>query len=167
MSIKFYDSIDLQQNQLLNAQLHQSATAPMSPVAGQIYYNTGDNHVYIYNGTEWTDVLDNPLTVAPDSTAFVSITGNQLSFHNLAITTVTVDTTYTDLASFIAAEYTVGNEFQEGDTIILTAATDQTQRSFIHNGGVAGDANDFTRLQTDINSTTVRGMFSGGDSTLR
>lgn len=161
MSKQFYTSIDLQQNELLNGVVHKSATAPLSPVEGQIYYNTSDDEIKVYNGTAW-EAVGSELTVHADSSAFVSIVDGELHFHNLAITEVNVDVTETSLADFIANNYTAGNEFQEGDMIVLTAATDQSQRSWIHNGGSAGDANDFTRLQTDLNSTEIKGFFSAG-----
>lgn len=159
----YYAGINLQQNELQNAVIQNLASAPSTPVEGQIYYNTTDDRLYVYTGAEWDAIGENLLTVAADSQAFVTITDNELHFKNLAITGVTVDTTYTSIAAFIAAEYTVGNEFQEGDMIVLTNATDQTQRSWIHNGGTAVDANDFTRLQTDLDMAAVRAEFVGGD----
>jgi len=36
-----------------NFQAHQLGTAPGSPVKGQLYYNTGDNTLYWYDGTTW------------------------------------------------------------------------------------------------------------------
>lgn len=49
-------NIDLQKNQLLNAIVHPSSTAPTSPVAGQIYYNTSSQKFFYYDGSAWTSV---------------------------------------------------------------------------------------------------------------
>ena len=58
MSVKFLHNIDLNKNQLQNAVIQPLATAPSSPNEGQIYWNTVDELLYIYDGEDWVPVGD-------------------------------------------------------------------------------------------------------------
>ncbi len=55
MSKLFLTNINLNGNQLLNGVIHKAGTAPTvpAPVSGQVYYNTGDGFIYVYDGTAW------------------------------------------------------------------------------------------------------------------
>jgi hypothetical protein len=59
MSKKFLTNIDLSQNQLENARIQNSTTAPSSPLAGQVWYdnNSGVNRLKVWNGTAWIALL--------------------------------------------------------------------------------------------------------------
>lgn len=111
---------------------------------------------------EQHDLKQNIMTVAPGSTSFLSIdpATSTISVSSLAITGVSVDTTHTTISSFCGSEYLSGNEFQEGDVVILTQATDYHQRNWIHNGNSNGDSSDFTILQADLDAADVRAFLS-------
>ena len=69
MPIPFLNSIDLTNNQVLNARLQNLATAPTAGIgAGQIYYNTGVSRPSWYNGSAWVDIY-------PSATAATANTG--------------------------------------------------------------------------------------------
>lgn len=56
MSQKWFNGINLQQNQLENAVIQNLASDPSSGKAGQIYYNTTDNGYRYHNGTAWVSI---------------------------------------------------------------------------------------------------------------
>lgn len=85
--MKVLANLDLVKNQLQNASIQPLATAPSSPVNGQVYFDTTDEKLKIYNeaATAWEivgdDVFNNTITVAAGAglTGDSSFTLNQSS----------------------------------------------------------------------------------------
>ncbi len=47
---------DLQKYELQNARIQNLASNPGAPAVGQLYYNTNDNEIRVYNGTSWVNI---------------------------------------------------------------------------------------------------------------
>jgi len=72
MSRKFLTPIDLNKNQLLNAVVQNLSSAPATPAAGQIYFNTTANVYEVYNGTAWVSFLPSNSSLATIAAANAS-----------------------------------------------------------------------------------------------
>lgn len=56
MARKLGNFWDFAQNEARNLRHHILASAPSSPVTGQVYYNSGDNNLYLWDGSGWVDL---------------------------------------------------------------------------------------------------------------
>lgn len=136
-NIKYYAGIDLQQNELQNAVIHNAASAPSPAVEGQIYQNTTDNKLYVNDGTNWID----------------------MSTHT--ISNVTVNDTKATLAAFILDGYDTAN-FAEGDVLVLSTATDPAERTWMNLGTDVGDETDFVALSMAYDEAEIKALFTAG-----
>jgi Repeat of unknown function (DUF5907) len=61
------NALDFAKYEARNIRGHQLGTAPSSPVTGQLYYNTGDNTLYWWDGTQWVSARGGAAST-PDAT---------------------------------------------------------------------------------------------------
>jgi hypothetical protein len=137
--------------------------SPQNVFKGQVSIEgaiSADNHAVTKQYLEANAVVG----IATDSANYaelVTVNGEkQLKLKPLTITDVSVDTTATSLSNWMASNYTNGDEKQEGDIIVLTNVSGRAQ-TFIHNGGTAGDANDWAEIEgADVTDAEIRGSLS-------
>ncbi len=152
MSRRFLTNIDLEGNQLLNGIIHNLNADPENGEAGQIYFNTVDQVLKIYNGDteEWQDVgseefigdavaaliqsgngisvdYDDPndtLTIANTGVLSVAGTNNE----------ITVSASAGDVTIGLPDNVVIGTGLTIGDPSSATAIFDPSQGGVIING---------------------------------
>ena len=137
--------------------------APTNVFEGVVQLNqnpTADNHAVTRSYLEANAVVG----IASDSANYaelVTVNGEKkLKLKPLTITDVSVDTTETSLANWIANNYSNGDEKQEGDIIVLTGVSGRAE-TYIHNGGTAGTDADWTEIEgQDVSDAEVRAALS-------
>jgi len=118
MSRKFLTNIDLNSNELRNGVIHNLATDPLTGTAGQLYFNTVDQVLKIYNGTtsQWEAVgsvefIGDAVNDLLDSGTGISLSyndgANTLTIANTGVTSV-AGTTNEVLVSASAGAVTIG-----------------------------------------------------------
>ena len=140
--------------------------APTNTFEGSVILNgtpSADNHAITKSYLEANAVVG----IAADSANYaelVTVNGEKkLKLKPLTITDVSVDTSATSLSAWVTANYSNGDEKQEGDIIVLTAVSGRAQ-TFIHNGGTAGTTADFAEIEgADVTDAEVRGALSASN----
>jgi len=178
---KYLSNIDLSNNELQNAVIHPLGTAPSGPSEGQVYYNTGQDKVYVYNGTAW-------ISIAGDITEIQSATTGQLTVSNqtgpipsLSIVTSAVTNGGSALATgdqiydFVLGLGYTGNvgditrvNITAGDGLTGTVDTtsgDHTQTINVVGGdGITANADE---IEVAVDNTTIELSASSGSGVVR
>ena len=120
MAKSFLVPINLNQLELQNARIQNLASAPASPVKGQVYFNTTTNKAMVYDGTNW-------IPWEADTNTVTGVKGNSESSYrtgNVNITAANVGAAPTSHASS-ATTYGTGTNNNYGH-VKLSDATDGT-----------------------------------------
>lgn len=152
MARLYVTSINLNKNELQNARIQNLSSAPSSPVAGQVYYNTSDNIMYFYNGSSWISTSGS-LEVIQDAIGQYVLGGTALtSTYDDTAGTTTLDL---DNTAVTAATYGASNKaitFTVDAQGRLTSASDATISI------TASQVSDFNEAAQDaLNSSLVAG----------
>jgi len=162
MARLFVTSINLNKNELQNARIQNLSSAPSSPVAGQVYFNTGDNILYFYNGTEWISTSGSAEVIQDTvSTMIVNGTGlNKLYDDNAGTLTLQIDSGVTTNS---------GTQTLTNKTIALGSNTVSGTISEFNTALTNGDFATLAGSETLTNKTITSPIVSGlalSDSTI-
>ena len=147
MAKKFLVNLDLNKNELQNAKIQNLGTAPSSPATGQIYFDTGDNELYIYNGSGWVSLQEQGDITGVTAGTALSGGGNSGA--------VTVNFAPSDLSAV-----TVAND----DKVIIADTSDSDNPKTVTVSSIAALASgDITSV---VAGTNLNGGGTSGDVTL-
>ena len=163
MAITYLTGINLNSNELSNAQIQNLAADPGSGVEGQIYFNTGSNRLKVYANGAWADIAPQG-----DITAIATGSPNQLTLANasgpiptLSITTGAVADGSTDLVTS-ATIFSAIDALADGTVTSIVAGTGLTGGTITTSGTIAVDyagTNNFILEAQDLSSSNIEDGF--------
>lgn len=178
---KYLSNIDLSNNELQNAVIHPLGTAPSGPSEGQIYYNTGQDKVYIYDGSAWISIAGDITEVQSATTGQLTVSNGTGPIPSLSIVTGAVTNGGSALATgdqiydFVLGLGYTGNvgditrvNITAGDGLTGTVDTtsgDHTQTINVVGGdGITANADE---IEVAVDNTTIELSASTGSGVVR
>ncbi len=140
----FLVNLNLNKNEIQNAVIQPLAVAPQNAVKGQIYFNSGDNFIYRYDGTKWKPV---GVLYSQDSSTGAVITG--LDEAGNVTTTKTIELTLDGLTPVESGYVTNGMTLEAALKALDTAVKDAVA------GGGEVNQNAFSVVNVPKQSTVA------------
>lgn len=151
MSKKILTNYNFNKNEVQNARIQNLASAPASPVEGQIYQDTTTHATYIWNGTAWRPCDASKLT--DGSIAISALATNPLARANH---------TGTQTASTISDLATTVQGYRLDQFAAPTAAVSMNSQKITNLAAPTAGSNDAARI-VDV-ETAVQSAAAGIDS---
>ena len=159
---KYLVNLDLNQNQLIKPRIENLASAPSSPVTGQMYYNTSNNTLNFYNGSSWINLAEGDIESV---TAGTGLSGGGVQGDvtiNIADTSVTANAygSATAIPTFtVDAQGRLTAAADVNIAIPNTQVTDfQEAVEDVAGALISGTANEVSVTYTDGSGTLVVGL---------
>lgn len=170
--MKFLTSIDLSKNELLNARIQNLTTDPVNAVVGQLYFNTSDKKLRVYNGTKW----ENAGVIITDTTTGdgkINVDGTEINIYthpshtaaDAGLYKITVDAFgHVTAVTAVAKKDITGLGIPSEDTKVanLTANTGKVVTSLSNNTTLG--TTDVKNLTLDGITPVEGGYVSNGDT---
>ena len=161
---KFHTNLDLQKNELQNATIQNLATAPASPVQGQIYYDTVADSIKVWDGAAWDTLgTGNGTVTAVTGTGAISSTGGTTPEISIADGTTSVkgavqleDSTSSTSTTKAATPASVKSAYD-----LASGKANPSDTTFVGTTSVALNRTSANLALTGISSVALPGSSSG------
>ena len=136
-------------NEIQNVLAQKLATPPASASAGQFYYNTTDNTLYVYNGTVWLNALSQGAVYTSGSGIDIDA-NNEISVDFTAVVSTSTTVNGQALSSNVTLD--ANDVGALPDTTTINDLTSSAQQNALNSGITSALVTQIGTNQTDIST---------------